>query len=98
VENAVGVGAHGKDMHDAVLSLRKKIKAIARKENQKITMDTSVTRTMYREITGACAEGVKDFCERYGLENKRSIKVRDLLPLLKGEYGEESFLNSITAE
>jgi hypothetical protein len=46
--------------------------------------------TMYRVITGACQAGTQAFLDELG-ELKQSYKVSEIIDLVKGRYGSETF-------
>lgn len=47
--------------------------------------------TMYRIITGACAQGSKKFVESLGGQLKERYTIREMLELTRGQYGSENF-------
>jgi hypothetical protein len=61
----------------------------------KLKLTDTITRSLYAQITGACNPGIRDFLSRHGLENRKSITVAELLPLIKNEYGYDKFMKIV---
>ena len=88
IAQANGASYHAEDFKDAYRGLQRKLKRLGRAESVKLTLDSKITRSMYRNLTGACCLGVKQFCEDHGLENRKSITVRELLEIMpEGTFG-----------
>ena len=88
IAQANGASYHAEDFKDAYRGLQRKLKRLGRAESVKLTLDSKITRAMYRNLTGACCLGVKQFCEDHGLENRKSITVRELLEIMpEGTFG-----------
>lgn len=88
IAQANGASYHAEDFKDAYLGLQRKLKRLGRSESIELTLDSKITRAMYRNLTGACCLGVKQFCEDHGLENRKSITVRELLDIMpEGTFG-----------
>lgn len=93
-----GASYHAEDFKDAYRGLQRKLKRMGREESGKLTLDSKITRAMYRNLTGACCLGVKKFCEDHGLENRKSITVRELLAIMpEGTFGKSSLLKAVQA-
>ena len=98
IAQANGVSYHAEDFKDAYRGLQRKLKRIGRAESVKLTLDSKITRAMYRTLTGACCLGVKQFCEDHGLENRRSITVRELLSIMpEGTFGKATLQKAVRA-
>ena len=54
-------------------------------------MDVDAAVSMYRVITGACAQGSRDFVDGLGDKRKDRYTIREMLELTKGHYGAEKF-------
>lgn len=90
-----GMYYHAATLHEAVTGLARKVKRQARIDKP-INADTLISRSMYRELTGACASGVRSFCNRHGLENVESIKASELVDLLPtGTFGRSDLICAI---
>jgi hypothetical protein len=77
-----------KSVKHAFAGYQRKMKKIAF-EQTGLTLDTEITRSIYAKITGACKAGIEEFCIKNGLENKKKMKLSELLPFIKNEYGYE---------
>ena len=98
IAQANGASYHAEDFKDAYRGLQRKLKRLGRAESIKLTLDSKITRAMYRNLTGACCLGVKQFCEDHGLENRRSITVRELLSIMpEGTFGKAALLKAVRA-
>ena len=98
IAQANGASYHAEDFKDAYLGLQRKLKRLGRAESVKLTLYSKITRAMYRNLTGACCLGVKQFCEDHGLENRKSITVRDLLAIMpEGTFGKAALLKAVRA-
>lgn len=98
IAQANGASYHAEDFKDAYRGLQRKLKRIGRAESVKLTLDSKITRAMYRNLTGACCLGVKQFCEDHGLENRRSITVRELLSIMpEGTFGKTVLQKAVQA-
>jgi len=80
-----------KSIKHAFAGYQRKIKTLVIKETG-LTLDTEITRTLYAKLTGACKAGIKEFCIKNGLENKKKMKLSELLPFIKNEYGYEKII------
>lgn len=93
-----GASYHAEDFKDAYRGLQRKLKRLGRAESVKLTLDSKITRSMYRNLTGACCLGVKQFCEDHGLENRKSITVRELLSIMpEGTFGKTVLQKAVQA-
>ena len=98
IAQANGASYHAEDFKDAYRGLQRKLKRIGRAESVKLTLDSKITRAMYRNLTGACCLGVKQFCEDHGLENRKSITVRELLNIMpEGTFGKTVLQKAVQA-
>lgn len=98
IAQANGASYHAEDFKDAYRGLQRKLKRLGRAESVKLTLDSKITRAMYRNLTGACFLGVKQFCEDHGLENKKRITVRELLDIMpEGTFGKSALLKAVQA-
>ena len=78
--------------------MQRKLKRLGKAESVKLTLDSKITRAMYRNLTGACCLGVKQFCEDHGLENKKRITVRELLDIMpEGTFGKTVLQKAVQA-
>lgn len=83
-----------KDFDHALKGLERKIK-IYKKKHPALTMDSVITLEKYRKITGACLSGCHNFLSKHNLPEDTKMKVKDLLPILKGEYGYQKLASII---
>ena len=98
IAQASGASYHAEDFKDAYRGLQRKLKRLGRAESVKLTLDSKITRAKYRNLTGACCLGVKQFCEDHGLENRKSITVRELLSIMPdGTFGKAALLKAVQA-
>ena len=98
IAQANGASYHAEDFKDAYRGLQRKLKRLGRSESIELTLDSKITRAMYRNLTGACCLGVKQFCEDHGLENRKSITVRELLSIMpEGTFGKSALLKAVQA-
>lgn len=98
IAQANGVSYHAEDFKDAYRGLQRKLKRRGRAESVKLTLDSKITRAVYRKLTGACFLGVKQFCEDYGLENRKRISVQELLSIMPdGTFGKAALLKAVQA-
>ena len=98
IAQANGASYHAEDFKDAYRGLQRKLKRLGRAESVKLTLDSKITRAMYRNLTGACCLGVKQFCEDHGLENRKSITVRELLDIMpEGTFGKTVLQKAVQA-
>lgn len=98
IAQANGTSYHAEDFKDAYGGLQRKLKRLGRAESVKLTLDSKITRAMYRNLTGACCLGVKQFCEDHGLENRKSITVRELLDIMpEGTFGKSVLQKAVRA-
>ena len=98
IAQANGASYHAEDFKDAYRGLHRKLKRLGRAESVKLTLDSKITRAKYRNLTGACCLGVKQFCEDHGLENRKSITVRELLSIMPdGTFGKAALLKAVRA-
>ena len=98
IAQANGASYHAEDFKDAYRGLQRKLKRLGRAESVKLTLDSKITRAMYRNLTGACCLGVKQFCEDHGLENRKSITVRELLSIMpEGTFGKSVLQKAVQA-
>lgn len=98
IAQANGASYHAEDFKDAYRGLQRKLKRLGRSDFGKLTLDSKITRAMYRNLTGACCLGVKQFCEDHGLENRKSITVRELLSIMpEGTFGKAALMKAVQA-
>ena len=98
IAQASGASYHAEDFKDAYRGLQRKLKRLGRAESVKLTLDGKITRAKYRNLTGACCLGVKQFCEDHGLENRKSITVRELLSIMpEGTFGKSVLQKAVQA-
>lgn len=98
IAQANGVSYHAEDFKGAYRGLQRKLKRLGRAESSELTLDSKITRAMYRNLTGACCLGVKQFCEDHGLENRKHITVRELLSIMpEGTFGKAALLKAVQA-
>ena len=98
IAQASGASYHAEDFKDAYRGLQRKLKRLGRSDFGKLTLDSKITRAMYRNLTGACCLGVKQFCEDHGLENRKSITVRELLDIMpEGTFGKTVLQKAVQA-
>ena len=98
IAQANGASYHAEDFKDAYRGLQRKLKRLGRSDFGKLTLDSKITRAMYRNLTGACCLGVKQFCEDHGLENRKSITVRELLNIMpEGTFGKTVLQKAVQA-
>ena len=98
IAQANGASYHAEDFKDAYRGLQRKLKRLGMAESVKLTLDSKITRAMYRNFTGACCLGVKQFCEDHGLENRKSITVRELLAIMpEGTFGKTVLQKAVQA-
>ena len=85
--------SHGKTIKEAKDDLRYKISDRDTTEFKKWTIKTIATKEKmieaYRKITGACAEGVKDFVAGKNIAKKLSVS--EVVALTKNSYGHDAF-------
>ncbi len=89
--------AHSEDLKGAIADVQ--FKAMAEKlKKEPINPDTVITVNHYRLLTGACEFGVRSWMKENGLEDKKEITAKELLPILKksNAYGFERFKQLIT--
>lgn len=78
--------------------MQRKLKRLGRSDFGKLTLDSKITRALYRNLTGACCLGVKQFCEDHGLENRKNITVRELLSIMpEGTFGKTVLQKAVQA-
>lgn len=98
IAQANGTSYHAEDFKEAYRGLQRKLKRLGRAESGELTLDSKITRAMYRNLTGACCLGVKQFCEDHGLENRKSITVRELLNIMpEGTFGKSVLQKAVNA-
>ena len=98
IAQASGASYHAEDFKDAYRGLQRKLKRLGRAESIELILDSKITRAMYRNLTGACCLGVKQFCEDHGLENRKSITVRELLSIMpEGTFGKTVLQKTVQA-
>jgi len=83
-----------KSLRDAVKGLKRKFNKIADKI---VREDTVMTVKKYKNITGACTSGIDNFLIKKGWDRKKTMLVKELLPILKNEnaYGWETLEKAI---
>lgn len=99
VASVGGYNYHAETVKKAVKGALRKLKLAQQGAKEiKLTLNSLITRSMYQRLTGACQPGISGFCEKHGLLGVKGIRVRDLLPLIKGEFGEKKFLEHVYME
>lgn len=78
---------HAESVKKAYNGVIKKSKKVKKEKNFQLTLNSVITKKLYQKLTGACNLGINDFIAKNGLENVKSMKLNELLPLLKNEYG-----------
>ena len=74
----------------AIDGLKRKIKKdIKEKQLKKLTLETILTVSDYKKLTGACQIGINEFLTNHNFKSNIKIKIKDLLPFLEknNEYG-----------
>ncbi len=85
--------SHGVTIKEAIESLRYKLATRNVEDfkqwklNEKKSLEELIVA--YRSITGACSEGVRNFCNKIELEKIQTIQ--DVINVSKGHYGSEKF-------
>lgn len=88
------IAYHGKTLREAITGLRKKSARML--AIPALTMETRITRGMYRKLTGACKAGVDAFCRDMGWEDKEYVTVEELLRhLYPHHYGYAVFMDAV---
>ena len=87
--------AHCKSFKDGVVDLEfKKAKDRGADQYRGLNLDSEITKdeaiTMYRVITGACRQGTESFLSTIKTFKKTST-VREIMEIVKGQYGSETF-------
>ena len=87
--------SHGKTVKEAIESLRYKasIKDVSEFKTWKLDDVKSLNEVIsaYRSITGACEDGVRNFCQ--GIEIKNKYKLSEIVEITCGKYGHDEFKN-----
>ena len=102
VTDGKGHFAHGDTVKDAKESLIYKMsdrdvsdyKGLS--DSHKFTFAEAVE--CYRSITGACAEGTRNFVKQKLIEVPESLTIAEIKKITVGEYGHESFIQFFTKE
>jgi ribosomal protein L7/L12 len=85
--------SHGNNLKQAIEDLQYKISDRDTSEYEKWNLKTKASKAemikAYRKITGACAEGVKDFVN--SVKVKDEMTVSSVIELTKGRFGNEVF-------
>ena len=88
------VYSHGETIEKAIADLRYKISS--RDTSEFKDWNVSAKRTSdycikaYRVITGACEQGVRDFCKSMDLEKKYSLQ--EIFKITEGKFGSQEFV------
>jgi len=89
--------SHGSSIKDAKEDLLYKISNRDKSSYNSLTLDSELSFKegidCYRVITGACGFGVKDFVEKNSISKDGKFKIREIIELTKGWYGDDSFKN-----
>ena len=94
------VYSHGETVEQAIADLRYKISS--RDTSEFKNWDVSLDRTSdecikaYRVITGACEQGVRDFCKSMDLEKKYSLQ--EIFKITEGKFGSQEFVKFFKGE
>ena len=87
--------AHGDTIEEARKDLVYKICDRDKSEYENLTLDSELTYSeaieCYRVITGACSAGTRQFCENILTVKKDRYTVREMMELIKGQYGSKMF-------
>lgn len=83
---------HAETLKKAYKNIKNKLIKRDEKSKTSLTLDTKITKTLYHELTGACFLGIDNFCRTY-LPDRKSIILKDLLPVLKGQFGYNKILS-----
>jgi hypothetical protein len=90
-----GVYSHGKTLKEAKASLIFKITDHDTSKYESWGLDEKVSAaeaiTSYRAITGACEFGVRDFCEKKGVDLNGQFSPREIIELTNGAYGNNQY-------
>jgi hypothetical protein len=90
---------HAETVKKAIKGLERKIKIATTPEKEKTyTHETEITRPEYARLTGACMFGIREFCKNHGLENVRKMKIKDILPMIEGEFGADKLKKIVEAK
>ena len=96
IAQSQGLSYHAVTFRGAYNGLRRKIARAQRDRVGQLTMDSQITRSMYSQLTGACALGMGEFCKRFGLTGRKSISVRELLEIMpEGTYGRDTLVRAV---
>lgn len=85
----LNISFHAETLEDAESGLIKKIKKeTAPPKKEKVYSEWKptdyITRKKFHQLTGACMEGIEQFCHRARIDDKkRRMQIKDLLPLLE---------------
>ena len=90
-----GICSHGKTLKEAKASFIFKITDHDTNKYESWGLDKKVGAaeaiTSYRAITGACEFGVRDFCEKKGVDLSGQFSPREIINLTHGAYGNNQY-------
>jgi hypothetical protein len=93
VDDGHGKYSHGKTLAEAKRGLIYKLSSRDTSAYKKWTLNTTVSLveaiSAYRAITGACEQGVRNFCE--GLTLPKKLTIGKVIKLVRGQYGFDIF-------
>ena len=93
---------HAEGFRRAFNGLQRKMDKPMREKRERealanLSPDSRLTRGLYAKLTGACRLGMREFCEQFGLKNRRSIKVKDLLRIMPdGTFGKNILVKAVS--
>ena len=95
VTDGEGNYAHGATLREAREDLLYKVSDRDVSEYEGVSLDHKMTFreavACYRTITGACAQGVKNFVEQHDVSKRKKYTVGQIIGMTKGAYGGERF-------
>ena len=87
--------SHGNTIREAKEDLLYKITNRDKSNYNNLSLDSELSFKegidCYRVVTGACGFGVKEFVEKNNISKDGKFKIREIMELTKGLYGNDSF-------
>ncbi len=80
------ISFHADTMEDAGTGILRKIKKQTQPEKKSYSdwkATDYITKKKFHELTGACMEGINQFCHRARIEDKKRMQIKDIIPLLQ---------------
>jgi hypothetical protein len=81
---------HGITEEEAIKGVQKKYKKLqssdinSQKSYSNWKLTDYISRTVFHKVTGACMEGIKDFCNKAEIpDNKKRVQIQEIMPLLQ---------------